>query len=70
MLQHFEGLAIGDLRDAIGNGCHAVVQVHLARHDVNSLVLFRANAAAAGKKDAMRQAQAPEIKKDEPTERS
>jgi hypothetical protein len=48
VLQNFKGLAVGHLADAIGHGGDAIVQVHLAGGDVDGLVMFVTDAAAAG----------------------
>ena len=40
VLQHFQRLAVGHLGHAIGDGGHPVMQIHLARGDVDRLVMF------------------------------
>ena len=50
-LEHFERLPIGHFAHAIGDGGHAVVQVHLPRGDIHGVVLLMTNATAACEKE-------------------
>ena len=52
MLQHFKRLPIHDLGNAIGDGGYAVMNVHLARGDVDRLVgrLVKSLASASERK--------------------
>jgi hypothetical protein len=48
MLENFEGFAVCDHTNAIGDGGNAVVKVHLPCGDIDSLVLLVAQAIATG----------------------
>jgi hypothetical protein len=46
VLQHFELLSVDDLADAIGNGGHAIMQVHLPGGNIDGLMLLAAQPVA------------------------
>ncbi len=51
VLDDFEGLAVGDEADAVGDSGDAVVQISLTRGDVDILMQLMMEAGAAGQED-------------------
>ena len=51
VLQYFKLLAVHNLRDAVGYGRYAILQVHLPGCDVYAVVLLMVNAAAAAQEE-------------------
>ena len=51
VLQHLKLLAVHNLRDAVGYGRYAILQVHLPGCDVHGVVLLMAYAAAAAREE-------------------
>ena len=50
MFEDFERLAVDHLGHAVGDGSHAIMQVHLPRGDIDRVVMLLAEAVASGRK--------------------
>ncbi len=50
MFEHFKRLAVDHFGHAVGDGGHAIMQVHLPRGDVDRVVKLLAETVTAGRK--------------------